>query len=90
MPRYYFHIREGAYLTRDPVGRDLPDAEAAREWAITLGNALRKEQRGGPRPAVEIVDQTGRVVDEIDARDIGFQHTYSGASGPTPENAPRW
>jgi hypothetical protein len=38
---------------------------------------------------VEIVDQTGRVVDEIDARDIRFQHTYSGASGPAPENAPR-
>ena len=89
MPRYYFHIREGASLTRDTVGRDLPDAEAAREWAITLGNALRKEQRGRPRPAVEIVDQTGRVVDEIDARDIGFQHTYSGASGQAPENAPR-
>ena len=88
MPRYYFHIREGASLTRDPVGRDLPDADAAREWAIALGRALREEQRGGPHPTLEIVDQTGRVVDEIDARDIGFQHTHSGASGPAPENAP--
>lgn len=89
MPRYYFHIREGASLTRDQIGRDLPDAEAARECAITLARALREEQRRGPYPAVEIVDQTGRVVDEIDARDIRFQHTYSGASGPAPENAPR-
>jgi len=89
MPRYYFHIREGAALTRDPAGRDLPDAEAARDWAIILGCSLREERQNGPRPAVEIVDETGRVVDEIDTREIGFQHPYSGASGPAPANAPR-
>ena len=56
-----------------------------------LGRALREQQQGGPHPAVEIVDQTGRVVDEIDARDIRFAaaHLCRGASRPAPENALR-
>ena len=39
MPRYYFHIREGATLIRDTSGQELSDAEAARDEAIATGLA---------------------------------------------------
>ena len=33
MPRYFYHIREGADLIEDTEGVDLPDVSAAREEA---------------------------------------------------------
>jgi len=89
MPRYFFHIREGAVLTRDRTGQELPDAEAAREEAIATGHALMGERPGGLHRTIEIVDGTGRVVDEINARDILFQHAYSRSHRPAAENSPR-
>jgi len=88
MPRYYFHVREGATLTRDVCGRELPDAEAAWEEAIATGRALLGERSGGLHRTIEIADATGYVVDEVNSRDILFHHTYSGISQPAPENWP--
>ena len=31
MPRYFFHVRSGGDLTRDPDGAELPDIDAARQ-----------------------------------------------------------
>ena len=70
MPRYFFHIREGANLTRDTNGQEFPDVEAAREGAIVTGRALMDERQNLTRPAIEIADETGHVVDEINAHDI--------------------
>ncbi|HEX4636034.1 MAG TPA: hypothetical protein VH189_07610 [Rhizomicrobium sp.] len=89
MPRYFFHIREGAVLTRDSRGQDLPDVETARDEAITIGESLMSERPDLLHRAIEIVDQTGRVVDEINSRDILFHHAYPGISRPAPENSPR-
>jgi len=89
MPHYFFHIREGATLTRDSTGQEFPDAEAARKEAIALGRALSGERPGRVRRSIEIVDQTGRVVDEIRTRDFLMPHTYSGASKSAPEYSPR-
>ena len=89
MPRYFFHIREGASLTRDRRGLELPDAEAAREEAITTGHALLGERPGLLYRTIEIVDETGHVVDEVNSRDILFHPNYSKASQPAPENSPR-
>jgi hypothetical protein len=91
MPRYYFHIREGAILTRDVCGQELPDVEAAREEAIAMGRALMGERPGGLHRTIEIVDgaERGHVVDEINARDIRFHVDYSGSVQPMPENSPR-
>src|SRR5688572_20597270 len=36
MPRYYFHVRTGGSLRRDPDGRDLPDIDAARKSAVAM------------------------------------------------------
>nr|WP_321182289.1 hypothetical protein [Methylobacterium sp. Leaf122] len=33
MPRFFFHIRDGATLIEDPDGSELPDLAAAREEA---------------------------------------------------------
>jgi len=87
MPHYYFHIREGHALTRDADGQDLPDVEAAREEAIAAGLALFGERRGGLHRTIEIVDETGHVVDEINSRDILFHHAYPARLAP--ENSPR-
>ena len=70
MPRYFFHIREGGTLTRDACGQELADTEAARDEAIAAGRALLDEHQGLTRPAIEIADETGHVVDEINAHDI--------------------
>jgi len=87
MPHYYFHIREGHALTRDADGQDFPDVEAARDEAIATGLALFGERRGGLHRTIEIVDETGYVVDEINSRDILFQPAYP--ASPAPENSPR-
>lgn len=91
MPHYYFHIREGATLSRDTNGQELPDVEAAREEAIATGRALFGERPGGLHRTIEIADQTGHVVDEINSRDILFRDvgSYAGASRPAAQNSPR-
>ena len=89
MPRYYFHIREGAILTRDSRGRELPDVEAAREEAIGLGQALLGNQHAGLHRNIEIVDETGHVVDEMNSRDILFHQPYEGVTSSAWENVPR-
>ena len=88
MPQYYFHIREGQTLTRDPRGQDLPDVEAAREEAIATGRALLGERPGGLHRTIEIADETGYVVDEISSRDILFHRAYRGGIQPAPQNSP--
>jgi len=89
MPRYYFHIREGATLSRDSQGQEFPDAETAREEAILLGQALLGERQVGLHRSIEIIDETGHVVEEINSHDILFHRPYLGGRNPTPENVPR-
>jgi len=91
MPRYYFHIREGATLTRDTNGQELPDVEAAREEAIAAGRALLDERPERLHRTIEIADQTGHVVDEINSHDILFRDVprYAGVSRPAAQNSPR-
>jgi hypothetical protein len=43
----------------------------------------------GLHRSIEIVDQTGRVVDEINSRDILFHRPQWGATSSASENAPR-
>jgi hypothetical protein len=91
MPRYFFHIREGATLSRDANGQELPDVEAAREEAIATGRALLGERPGALHRTIEIADQTGYVVDEINSRDILFRDvgSYAGISKSAAQNSPR-
>jgi hypothetical protein len=91
MPRYFFHIREGGTLTRDACGRELPDAEAARDQAIAAGRTLLDERQGRTRPTIEIADETGYVVDEINSRDILFHDlpSYAAAQAAARNSPPK-
>jgi hypothetical protein len=78
MPRFYFHVREGAELSRDAEGQILPDVEAARREAIAANREILGEKllHGGSLDTrtIEIADETGHVVDTVDANDV----LYSG------------
>ena len=39
MPRFYFHVRDGADI-RDEVGTELPDIDAARNQAIASSSEM--------------------------------------------------
>ena len=65
MPRYYFHLHNGA-TARDEEGRELPDLNAARQEAIRAARELMGEDikegllRLGHR--IEIGDENGAEV----------------------------
>ncbi|HET7086688.1 MAG TPA: hypothetical protein VFI23_18115 [Rhizomicrobium sp.] len=97
MPRYFFHIREGSVFYRDEEGQELADAEAAREEAINTAREILSEKllHGGSlnHRTIEIADETGYVVDEINVRDILFQaghfRSYSDdVTQSAPKNEP--
>ncbi|MEY4707018.1 MAG: hypothetical protein RJB58_741 [Pseudomonadota bacterium] len=77
MPHYYFYVREGADLSRDEEGQDLPNVEAARREAISTSREMLGEKllHGGSlnHRTIEIADETGRVVDVVGANDVLFQ-----------------
>ena len=98
MPRYYFHVREGSTLNRDEEGQEMPDAEAARHEAINAAREILGERllHGGSlnHRTIEIADETGHVVDEVNVREILFQggrfRTYADdVTQSAPTNSPR-
>lgn len=44
MPRFFFHIRDGATLIEDPDGSDLPDLAAAHEEAVQGARSILAEK----------------------------------------------
>ena len=44
MPRFFFNVREGADLSRDREGQELPDVEAARREAISSSREMLGER----------------------------------------------
>ena len=77
MPHYYFHVREVADLSRDQEGQDLPNVEAARREAINSSREILGEKllHGGSlnNRTIEIADETGHVVDVVNANDVLYQ-----------------
>jgi hypothetical protein len=65
MPRYYFHVRDGDDLRKDPEGIELPDLEAARAKAVSLAcaswSAAPPDREHNDR-TFEISDETGQRV----------------------------
>jgi hypothetical protein len=63
MARYYFHIKDGADLIRDPEGSDLPTVEEARSQALKSARELWADAIKSGRPlgadAVVIADELG-------------------------------
>ena len=65
MPRYFFHMREGNGLTKDPDGLDLPDLHAARATAIKKSCQIWSEmppEPGRNDQTFEVTDQAGDIV----------------------------
>ena len=98
MPRYYFHVREGGELSKDCEGQELPDAEAARDEAVSLVREILGEKllHGGSlnHRIIEIADQTGHVIDVVSSNDVLFKagqlRTYdSDVTHSAPVNTPR-
>ena len=77
MPRYYFHVREGAEISKDDEGQDLPNAEAARKEAICASREILGDKllHGGSlnHRTIEIADETGHIVDVVRSSDVLFQ-----------------
>ena len=78
MPRFFFHVRDGADLSRDTEGQECADVEAARREAVSssremLGEHILHGGRVGQRE-IEIADETGHVVDVVSSRDVLFQN----------------
>jgi hypothetical protein len=98
MPRYFFHVREGADISRDTEGQELPNVEAARQEAVSANREILGEKllHGGSLNGrtIEIADETGRVVDEVSAADVLFKagqfRTYpDDVTQSAPVNTPR-
>jgi hypothetical protein len=74
MPRYFFHIRTGDAVIRDPDGSDLPNLDAARaearQAARDLLAALLKEGGVLDGQVFEISDEAGSVLERIPFRSV--------------------
>ena len=68
MPRYFFHLRDGATLQRDDEeGEELRDLEAVRHYAIEsareiLSEAALSGTAGSLNHKIEVTDETGRTI----------------------------
>jgi hypothetical protein len=63
MPRYRFHIHDGARTTDDPAGHEFPDDASARREAIKALAAVAAEEvpKDGDRTdiSVHVTDEAG-------------------------------
>jgi hypothetical protein len=72
MPRYYFHVRDGAELIRDEEGTELADPEAARAEALASARDLaldeiRSQHRVDGRQ-IEIASEFGDTIGTVAVR----------------------
>jgi hypothetical protein len=78
MPRFYFHIRDGATLISDEEGMELADvaaaADEARASARDLIAAALKTHRGIDGQAVDVTDELGRILITLNVRDVWRAH----------------
>lgn len=74
MPRYFFHIRDGADLSRDNEGQDFAGVEAARQEAVRSSREMLGERllHGGSlnHRQIEITDETGHVVEVVTSAEV--------------------
>lgn len=74
MPRYYLHLRDDVDVP-DHEGKNLPDVEAARSYAVELARfelaeMVKREGRIVLRHRIEIEDEAHRVVDTVWFREV--------------------
>jgi hypothetical protein len=74
MPRYYFHLFNSIGFTPDEEGREVVDAERARNEAVKGARSLlSSELMNGQlnlRGRIEVTDQEGAVVSVVHFKDV--------------------
>jgi hypothetical protein len=69
MARYFFHLIARAEASRDDIGTDLPNAEAAYlqacETALEISFEMMRQRLDPSRHAFEVADAEGHVLFEI-------------------------
>jgi hypothetical protein len=66
MPAFYFHLRDGKSGILDDEGQELPDAAAAREYAVQVARELMRACEPDKRHyRLDICDEDGMVVTEV-------------------------
>jgi hypothetical protein len=77
MPTYFFHVREGADLSQDGEGQELPDLESARTEAVNAIRELIGERvlHGGSINCrqIEIADKEGDVLAVVQSSEVIFR-----------------
>jgi hypothetical protein len=67
MPRYFFHLTDGASVLDDPDGLDLPGSAAARAEAMLVAADINTRFR--PRDwsgwSLRIMDEHGKQIDSF-------------------------
>lgn len=78
MPRFFFHVRDGADVSNDQEGQEFANGQAARREAVSAGREMLGDRllHGGAlnHRQIEIADETGHVVDVITMSDIVIHH----------------
>ena len=68
MPRYFFNVRKGRVLIRDPEGDELPDPRAAHQLGLEIVRDMLRlphvygEMREWQNDEFVITDETGATV----------------------------
>jgi hypothetical protein len=74
MTRYYFHIRDGRTLVRDEEGMECRDLFAAWQEALfsarDIALADLKSRAVGPAAVIEIEDEDGNAIENVEARRV--------------------
>jgi hypothetical protein len=73
VPRYYFHLHNDLDVT-DDEGKELPDLEAAREWAacnaqMVMAQTLKDEGKINFKHTIDIEDEQGAVLATVRFKD---------------------
>ena len=74
MPRFFFHLHNDMDVP-DDEGKELPDLEAAREWAFRsirdlMGEMAKEEGRVVLHHSVDIEDERGNVLSTVRFSDV--------------------
>jgi hypothetical protein len=93
MPRYFFHIREGADLSFDREGQDFSSLEAARSEAVNAARELIGERilHGGSIDdrQIQIADDKDNVLAVVETGDVIFRGGRFGSySNDVTKSAP--
>ena len=72
--RYFFNIRDGEKISRDPEGSELSDLVAARFEARIIARDMMIERLKAGREQdgqeIEIADETGNVVQTLKVKEV--------------------